>query len=1084
MTKNGLGKLIGLALVGLQFLFLASVCAEVRSVEVRGCVYADLNANKKREGNEKGIAGVLVSDGENVIKSRHNGAYAFTIKVDTENRFVFITKPSGYRPTSPFYLRIDPAGKERSYSADFGLKEDPASRDPNFSFLVTADSQFTNQTAANLLWAEFSQITRTSGNPAFFFNCGDLTMSGYDHEMKMYRWSLEPFTIPVYHIFGGHDGRFAKGVRSIANFEKWLGPAWYSWDHGGRHFITYVSERTFLTEAQKRWQAAWLGKDIAMQPEGTEIIIGTHQPNAKLASWSKNHKIRALFYGHWHENAVSKYKDIPLILTGPIRGGDWAAFTRTYRVCRFQDGKLTTEMRATGQYKRLVAVSPRPGGVVGRGVIPIHVLAYDTPTWVEKVEARIEGPGAKADLSLKNLGQWTWQMKWDTSKLAPGKYAMSLTAANDRGETWSKKVSFQIENAPHPQPQPGPDWPFYLRSYEAMRSAKSELPPPLVLAWVAHTGGRNMPYTSPVFYKGKVCIGIQDNDVDWPGAGIACYDGKTGRELWKTKVDSSIRHTICALDGKIYGLTSMGKVWCLNADTGKVIWKKDLRPRGGHRIFQTAVAPYRDNILVCGDPGPIYLLDAYTGKQIKSYRAYTYHYATPVAHNDVLFTGRRYELYAVDMKTGKQLWKNKTRRAFKYKSTAVLSGGRLYVHSGRLYCVDPKSGQTLWRSPGARGAGRCIFCPTVCDGIAYGGSAEVMAVDVNSGKKLWGFTATQSAESRKRNQRQVIGGASAPVIAGSYLYYGSDNGFVYGLDRKTGKPVWRHEIGMPVKSSPVVSGDTLYISDYDGNLYAFTQAKALAATMKRLQAEAADLPKWPQTPISRRPRAAKPKSRTRKWALCHWAFDEGKGAVARDTGGGEFHGDARGVKWCEGKFGKALQFDGVVASVVLDRLQAGTDSFSAACWVKPQRIRSKRGQGIIMNRHGGETQSGGYVLSLSSRGVAAFNVSDRKHQLTASARSPLAKGKWHHLVGVCDRDKGKLFLYIDGDICDTRVAVEIKGSLDSTIRPVLGARRTYEKRGGDLFFQGVIDELVLVRKALSAEEIKALHKQNAMPKAK
>ena len=42
-----------------------------------------------------------------------------------------------------------------------------------------------------------------------------------------------------------------------------------------------------------------------------------------------------------------------------------------------------------------------------------------------------------------------------------------------------------------------------------------------------------------------------------------------------------------------------------------------------------------------------------------------------------------------------------------------------------------------------------------------------------------------------------------------------------------------------------------------------------------------------------------------------WLFDEGKGKVATDSSGNGNDGEIHDAEWVDGKFGKALSFDGV-----------------------------------------------------------------------------------------------------------------------------------------------------------------------------
>ena len=56
------------------------------------------------------------------------------------------------------------------------------------------------------------------------------------------------------------------------------------------------------------------------------------------------------------------------------------------------------------------------------------------------------------------------------------------------------------------------------------------------------------------------------------------------------------------------------------------------------------------------------------------------------------------------------------------------------------------------------------------------------------------------------------------------IYFGSDSGFLWALDKVTGRPVWKFKVGFHVKgksifSSPVLYQDILVFGSYDGNIY-------------------------------------------------------------------------------------------------------------------------------------------------------------------------------------------------------------------------------------------------------------------------
>jgi len=93
-----------------------------------------------------------------------------------------------------------------------------------------------------------------------------------------------------------------------------------------------------------------------------------------------------------------------------------------------------------------------------------------------------------------------------------------------------------------------------------------------------------------------------------------------------------------------------------------------------------------------------------------------------------------------------------------------------------------------------------------------------------SGQPRWQHEFVYDAETAKRNQRQTYAGQSTPLVAGDVVYVGSDDGHLYALALEDGELLWKHNLGVPLKGSPVLSGNALFICDWDGNLYCFVGA--------------------------------------------------------------------------------------------------------------------------------------------------------------------------------------------------------------------------------------------------------------------
>lgn len=63
---------------------------------------------------------------------------------------------------------------------------------------------------------------------------------------------------------------------------------------------------------------------------------------------------------------------------------------------------------------------------------------------------------------------------------------------------------------------------------------------------------------------------------------------------------------------------------------------------------------------------------------------------------------------------------------------------------------------------------------------------------------------------------------SSPAISGGTLYIGSDDGVVYALDAATGRPTGTFRTGGPVSGGVTVAGGTLFAGSADGKVHAFT----------------------------------------------------------------------------------------------------------------------------------------------------------------------------------------------------------------------------------------------------------------------
>ena len=196
-------------------------------------------------------------------------------------------------------------------------------------------------------------------------------------------------------------------------------------------------------------------------------------------------------------------------------------------------------------------------------------------------------------------------------------------------------------------------------------------------------------------------------------------------------------------------------------------------------------------------------------------------------------------------------------------------------------------------------------------------------------------------------------------------------------------------------------------------------------------------------------------------------FDEGTGLKAYDLSQYRNHGTIHGATWTQGKFGKALSFDGVDDYVeVPDSASLDiTDEITIEAWVN---VREKDGEQYPVQKHGAY---GMFVRTDMYNGGFWWNIwweVEGPEWKYVNNLNPLFLNKWCHLVWT-----------FDGTYVKSYVNGELKGTWDRSGRKIaVSAYPLYVgQSGGGSWFNGTIDEVRIYNRALSEEEIKRLYWQ-------
>jgi 3',5'-cyclic AMP phosphodiesterase CpdA len=220
---------------------------------VSGIVYENRSGGVRRQVGDPGIAGVLVSNGRDVVKTDAAGRY--TLPVEDES-IIFVIKPTGYAvPVDEsmlprFYYIHQPAGLPQNLnlrfrgidptgplpnSIDFPLKK--ADEPQKFDVIVFTDPQPESQ--AEIDFIRDDVVNGLIGaKAAFGMTTGDIMFDDLSLYPRLNR-IIGQIGLPWYNIGGNHDLNFeAPSTKySRETFKRTYGPTYYAFEYGSALFL-------------------------------------------------------------------------------------------------------------------------------------------------------------------------------------------------------------------------------------------------------------------------------------------------------------------------------------------------------------------------------------------------------------------------------------------------------------------------------------------------------------------------------------------------------------------------------------------------------------------------------------------------------------------------------------------------------------------------------------------------------------------------------------------------------------------------------------------------------------------------------
>ncbi len=279
-----------------------------------------------------------------------------------------------------------------------------------------------------------------------------------------------------------------------------------------------------------------------------------------------------------------------------------------------------------------------------------------------------------------------------------------------------------------------------------------------------------------------------------------CVDRSTGKLIHNVEVahvdapapkhalNSHASPTPVIEPGRVYFSFGMYGVFCLNSETGEIMWKNtELRHDHGQN-----------------GPG-----------------------SSPILHGGLFIlncdgTELRY-VAALNKITGQRVWKTprsnridkspELKKAYATPLIINVNGRDQLISPGafRVNAYEPGTGKELWFCdiPGFSNVPRPVYghgLVYVCTGYM---NSELFAIRPFGAGDV---TATHVAWKTKKQ----VSFKPSPLLVGDQFYMVSDSGMVSCLDAKTGELVWSERLGGEYSASPVFAGDAIYLFNQQG----------------------------------------------------------------------------------------------------------------------------------------------------------------------------------------------------------------------------------------------------------------------------
>ncbi len=295
----------------------SSISSGQHETSAIGYVFHDANKNSKMDPNEKGIAGVAVSNGTDIVQTNHAGRWELPV---TNDEIIFVIKPGEWMtPVNDqnlprfFYLHKPDGSPEhfvfKGVDATGALPDEinfplyPENDSEEFKIVVFGDPQPYSIEQVDFLAEDI--VTELIGldDLKFGMTMGDIV--GDDLELfSPLNQAVSKIGIPWYNVLGNHDINFLAPNDELSDetYERVYGPATYAFVYGDVHFIV-IDDVIYNGDSASPGYVGGLRPDqfefvsnyLGIVPKNDLVVLTMHIPLAQHGETFRTSDQKKLF---------------------------------------------------------------------------------------------------------------------------------------------------------------------------------------------------------------------------------------------------------------------------------------------------------------------------------------------------------------------------------------------------------------------------------------------------------------------------------------------------------------------------------------------------------------------------------------------------------------------------------------------------------------------------------------------------------------------------------------------------------------------------------------------------------------------